>query len=61
MGRHCRFAAGLLSAVLIAASADAGVRVTESDSPPRQHGKFGMDIGPRIAFSTPTGEASMPP
>ena len=59
MGRRLSFAAALLASVLIAASAEAGVRVTDSRPPARKHEKFGMDVGPRIAFSTPTGESDV--
>ena len=52
-----RFTLALLVAVLCAVPAAAGVRVTGEHPASRTREKVGMDFGPRITFSTPTGKS----
>ena len=57
MSRHLRFTAALSAVVLFATPALAGVSVTGSHPSERTHEKFGLDLGARVAFSTPIGES----
>lgn len=59
MGRRLRFAAVLLTAILSAAPAAAGVRIVGDHPTTRKHEKFGLDFGARVALSTPTGESDV--
>ena len=57
MCRFLRSAAALVAAILFATPALAGVRIDESPPSGRKHEKFGLDLGARVALSTPTGDS----
>lgn len=50
-------AAALFAAILLATPAVASVRIDQSPPSARKHEKFGLDLGARVALSTPTHDS----